>query len=341
MTETSHSVTPLRGESAVEAQASAWVARLDSDSWTDDDQRQLRAWLRGDPARREALQKMAALWGELDTLTALLEQPPSRRQRWPWLIAPAALAAGLMAALLHNPNPQPHVQEQQPQGLHTTSTGVQREIVLPDGSRLHLNTRSYAQVDYSDTTRRITLLSGEAFFDVIRDPQRPFLVKAGHHEIQAVGTAFSVRMHPRELEVLVTEGVVEVSDGPIDAASSEAAAPALQAISLRAGQRIRVDERKPAAIESLPEEEVTRQLLWREQLLGFVDAPLADVIAEYNRYSPTSIVISDEALRDMRIGGHFRTDDPDALLQALEKSFGIRVVRGGDVILLSRRGTSP
>lgn len=329
-------VTPLRGESAVEAQASAWIARMDSDSWSAADQRDLMTWIESDPAHREAIRRLASLWGEMDALTTLLDtaprQAPSRPRR-AWLLAPLAALTAAVVLVTVPPRLADTGSSAAPDDLYTTAVGSQREVTLPDGSRMHLNTRSYARIDFGDTRRRIVLLAGEAFFDVAHEPDRPFLVEAGSRVVRAVGTAFSVRMDASDLEVLVTEGRVEVRE-PATTGHS------LQTVALKAGERVRVSGNAPH-IEVLAEEDLERQLLWRRQLLGFSDTPLREVIAEYNRYADRNIVISDDSLREMRIGGQFRTDDPEGLLEALETGFGVRVVRSADVILLSRLDKAP
>src|SRR5690606_23127337 len=95
---------------------------------------------------------------------------------------------------------------------HTTEVGEHRTFSLPDGSTITLNTNSELKVTYDKDFRNIRLLRGEAHFEVARDLDRPFLVYAGNGLVRAVGTAFTVFIHdPKEVEVTVTHGVIEVS----------------------------------------------------------------------------------------------------------------------------------
>ena len=90
--------------------------------------------------------------------------------------------------------------------------GEQRQLELPDGSVIYLNTNSQVQIDYTATTRNILLLQGEAHFDVAKNPGRPFNVYAGGGLVQAVGTAFTVFFKDDEaIDVTVTEGKVALS----------------------------------------------------------------------------------------------------------------------------------
>jgi transmembrane sensor len=100
-------------------------------------------------------------------------------------------------------------------GLHT--------LDLPDGSVVHLNTDSRVEVQFTRAQRRVRLARGEAHFTVAKNSARPFVVMAGDIEMRAVGTAFNVRLHPSTVEVLVTEGAVEVA-AP-EARSEEHGAP--------------------------------------------------------------------------------------------------------------------
>src|SRR5690606_6030511 len=77
---------------------------------------------------------------------------------------------------------------------YITYVGEQRLVQLEDGSQVRLNTNTRIQVSYSRQTRRIDLLQGEAYFDVSKDPQRPFEVIANHSIVRALGTEFNVSL---------------------------------------------------------------------------------------------------------------------------------------------------
>ena len=94
---------------------------------------------------------------------------------------------------------------------YSTAIGKQQLITLNDGSTVLLNTNSQIKVDYSDQARNITLVKGQAHFDVMPNPNQPFNVYAGTGLVKAVGTAFSVYLQPEIIEVTVTEGTVELS----------------------------------------------------------------------------------------------------------------------------------
>lgn len=157
-----------------------------------------------------------------------------------------------------------------PQQYATTVGGYQR-ITLKDGSVIELNADSEVQVDYVPGERRIQLVKGEAHFSVAKNPARPFWVEAGSVKVRAVGTAFNVRLGPTEIEVLVTEGKVEVDKG------SEPPANVL----LEAGQRWAIAQQNPVATPVVKKIEPTvmrHALAWQDKLLIFSDQPLAEVI---------------------------------------------------------------
>ena len=79
---------------------------------------------------------------------------------------------------------------------------------LTDGSQIELNGDARVLVEFSPAVRRVTIVRGEAHFEVAHDTARPFVVVAGEVSVRAVGTAFSVRLAPRDVNVLVTDGRV-------------------------------------------------------------------------------------------------------------------------------------
>ena len=116
-------------------------------------------------------------------------------------------------------------------GRESTQVGEVRRLTLDDGSALALNTSSVLQVKFAADERRIVLRQGEASFQVAHDEDRPFVVQAGDVSVRAVGTAFSVRMRQQELEVVVTEGVVEVLVREARRASKRSASRAIRKLS--------------------------------------------------------------------------------------------------------------
>ena len=338
-----------QSDSTVRTEASAWIAQLDKGNLTPADLRALCEWMRRSPRHTQELRLLARLSGELDVLTQLAgplrEASRSYYMRGlratplPWFVS-AALFAGLMVGLVLMRDAVEPPAEAWSQTV-VTAVGEQREVKLLDGSVITLNTDSQLNVNYGAGYRNVRLLQGEVMFDVARDPDRPFVVDAGLRRIEAVGTAFAVRIEPDSVAVIVTEGRVRVFEPPPD---DKSAAPVNSPILLDSGKRI-VIVREHAApqpdAEPVSSQEIQRQLAWREGLLDFSETPLHEVIREVSRHTSLKIEVSDPSLRTLEFNGLFRTGDTATLFMALKTSFGIdaRYIEA-DTVALSR-GTQP
>jgi transmembrane sensor len=228
----------------------------------------------------------------------------------------AAIAASLAGGLFILTRPERFV----------TTVGEIRRIPLADGSTAAINTRSAIAVAMADDRRTIRLDQGEAWFQVVRDRGRPFVVEAGRVRVQAVGTAFAVRRRDSGADVLVTEGVVEAwADG----------AEGVK-IRLAAGQRAFVADN--AAIRQVPSapSEVDRTLAWRSGRIDLAGETLGHAAEEFNRYNGRRIVIGDPRLADERFYGVFRTDDPEGFARAVHTSLEVPVSVGTDEIRIGR-----
>jgi len=215
---------------SVQAQASAWLAKLDNDKPSSQDLQAFKRWVNEDEAHIAAFKKVAAAWDELNILTrlpSLLEQKALQRKEqshnensaqpatpkfgiptfsFRHIAVAATIVMGLMLGLQQFFNsPQ--------QAMVWTAVGEQKTITLPDNSVVQLNTNSRIQFDYEGGVRAVYLHQGEAHFTVAKNPDRPFEVYAGIGLVRAIGTAFSVTLNDRsdEVNVLVTEGVVEIA----------------------------------------------------------------------------------------------------------------------------------
>src|SRR5690606_11650983 len=136
---------------------------------------------------------------------------------------------------------------------------------LADGSRATLASGSAIEVAISHRQRRVELLRGETIFAVAKDPERPFVVVAGRHDVIAVGTRFSVRRDVDALRVVVTEGVVRL-EGSEGSGGPSALLPA-GSVALVDDEGVLVRSMSPADADHLLE--------WRDGLLSFRDTPLS------------------------------------------------------------------
>jgi transmembrane sensor len=324
----------------IRSEARAWVLKFNQDiAPTDDDILNLRAWTERSPVHRAELEFAEQCWVDADLLSELAVPTPKRETKrafdpWGVLSNPIrslssgggmAIAASLgivvtVALLLLK---TPSINES---SIYETTIGEQQVVLLPDNSRMHLDTNSKIEVNFSDDIRAIRLLRGKAHFEVQKDSNRPFDVYAGGGSARAVGTAFSVYLSNREMQVTVTEGIVELAR--IDASDVTEKAPESiprrVLLSMERGQSATLNKGQ-VQLSNLKDKELDREMSWKKGLLIFAGDPLHKVISEVNRYTDVTIEISDPELRDLAIGGRFRIGELDALFDALTLGFNVEV----------------
>ena len=151
---------------------------------------------------------------------------------------------------------------------YSTSVGGVVSIPLQDGSRMTLNTDSQVRLALTDKERGVVLVRGEAFFEIAKDPKRPFVVSAGGRRIVVVGTKFSVRRTEDDVRVAVTEGKVRMEDG---SASSRASSTQTAGVAMEASEGVFVLEAGNVAraggagmlVQSKSLSELQETLSWR------------------------------------------------------------------------------
>lgn len=343
------SIRQIPDRSLVEAEACAWIAQLDGDlPPSEEDLTALREWMSRSPLHREEIDRLSELWGELNLMTELSVLQAKHYQSqtkghftglfagfsWvPGFAAVLLLAVGIAIVstdwfLANPPAPQNLV--------YTTGIGEQKRVVLEDGSVVTLNTSSQMQVTFDDIRRHIHLLKGEAHFVVFPNPEKPFVVHAGLGLVRAIGTAFSVNLRENEIKVIVTEGKVELASLSQEASGSwdqaEAALapatepPVTELGTLKADQSATFSQAVEQLV-TLEPGELERELSWHEGVLIFAGEPLDQFVEEISQYTEVTIIISDQAIKDVRIAGRFKIGETEAMLEALESSFGIQVSR--------------
>ena len=329
----------------INQQACAWIAKLNGEP-SAADLEQLHQWMARSPAHRSEIRQLAKLWGDLDVLSelAVVQDPIAhaavkvnrlfKLPSWNWPTSAAMVVVALISvvSLLSIDKTS-----------YSTAIGKQELVTLNDGSTVLLNTNSQIKVDYSDQARNITLVKGQAHFEVKPNPSQPFNVYAGTGLVKAVGTAFSVYLQPEIIEVTVTEGTVELSalsqPSPLTPSVPESSLIADARVTkltlLDAGQNARMDQSSKSIehLETVDAPAIIQKLAWHQGLLRFSGDPLVEVVAEISRYTDLKIIIQDPAIRDLRIGGFFKVGEIDKMFQALETSFGVRVEHKGNNVV--------
>jgi len=212
---------------------------------------------------------------------------------------------------------------------YETAIGEQRDVLLPDGSRITLNTDTAVTVRYADSLRRIDLERGEAVFSVKHDTRRPFDVAAGKTLTRALGTEFNVDMRSDRISVSVLEGVVRVS-AVGDAGSREP--PGIPALTKGRTAEMRRGDGRIAETTA----DLNRIHAWRARQLEFSDTPLPDALAEFNRYSTAHVVIGTPELQSVRVSGVFSIGDTEAFLFSLRETLDAQTLGSADEIVLVR-----
>lgn len=227
-----------------------------------------------------------------------------------------------------------------PRDSYSTGTAEQRSIRLDDGSIVELNSRSRIRVRYSERERDVDLLEGQALFRVSKDASRPFIVSSGGTRVRAVGTEFDVYRKATGTIVTVIEGRVSVTDrrsGKGEGTSALIAAgndrnKAPEPVFLIAGEQLTVG---PPLTPQPVRVDAAAVTAWTERKLIFNETPLAEVVAEFNRYNARQIVVEDPALADFHIRGNFQTTDPERLIRFLHDRFDVQVTEEDDEVRLA------
>lgn len=309
--------------------AATWLARhRDGDDPADP---AFQSWLRADATHRASYD---ALRGSLARVQGLSAQdvanlsaphvarpsmpdfdPRPRRRAW----LPLALAASLMVTSLGG---WLAWQQWQAAPLHMQALSTQRgqtlDVTLPDGSRLTLDAATTLEVRLHRDRREARLVDGQAHFAVQADRSRPFDVLTEDARVTVVGTRFSVR-HTRDgidasgTRVAVEEGRVRVT--PLG--------PGADVVDLGIGQAVRIaDGGRAGAVETVPPASVGA---WRRHRVSFDDTPLAQAIAEFERYGATGLVVRDPAVGALRVGGSFDLRQSAAFARALPLLLPVRL----------------
>ena len=384
----SSSIKGFTNKIILNQEAAQWVLLLeDTPKLSKKQIDKLNAWVSTSPVHRECLKSMVQSWGELDLLNSVMLPQEMQRPSFfmvfvtnlfmpfvslfslllvyikqskniisPLIVTPLLLCVIVGGKIFIT---DPVVNNQS--SVFSTKIGEHRSHAMSDGSVVWLNSSTKIEVNYSNAFRRIKLLKGEAHFEVAKDRHRPFEVYADNRLFRAIGTAFSVHKLKGNIEIIVSEGTVELvivddtlvvipddlqnirtaddfNDKNMDTqlvSDQKIVKPAnvkKMLGKLSAGQRISIPTKyeKLINVVELDTSEITRSLSWKEGKLVFAGESLEEVIKEITRHTKVKIDVFDSQLKSMRIGGQFKVGETDTLFYVLESGFGISVKKLND-----------
>ena len=189
---------------------------------------------------------------------------------------------------------------------YSTSLGERRLVTLADGSKITLDSASKVTVHYSADARKLTLVAGQARFDVAHDVERPFSVRARERTIVATGTAFDVDVVGASVRVTLIEGHVVVLDSTPTEPSATSSGKGSSAVEMRAGQQLIASPRAPARLATVS---LDRETAWEYGQIIVDNETLVSVVERISRYSAEPVIVVDPAIAELRLSGVFNAGD--------------------------------
>ena len=362
-------------DNPVMVEAKDWFFKVKDGPTTTETLDRYHEWLSADPEHREQFDLMHAIWNAAGTLkndpefSKIIKEnlsndqdffktdsfsPKTRRNR---VFTSFAMAASILLLILTGWLTYEGNREKSQ--TYQTATGVQKIVYLADGSTVHLDTDTAVTSRVTDSLREIKMLNGRAFFSVVKDKKRPFLVIADEVAVRAVGTEFNVYKESQgRISVLVTEGSVQVGhrkevlppafDKKVNTGQQKAAdkkkatlqnlatATSFRQKALAAGQKIVVDPRREDFhIQTV---DIEKANSWQTGRLYFQEAPLSEIVDEVNRYLEDQITIADPLLNNVTLSMNFDVKHRKRFLATLEKVLPISTRKNSQGhIIISRK----
>lgn len=316
-----------RTQKSTSEMAADWCVRLHFGECTDADRAEFRRWHDAHPSHAVEYTNMCRIWQVSEQLPASVDVGRSGRSRWSqslsWMaraavvlaVVGAAWGTGWSAGLL--PGSVRYFMAQE----------VRRQVLLPDHSQVQLNQRtSLVYLGFRDQ-RQVLLRNGEAFFDVQRDLEKPFVIRADNASVRVTGTHFNVWTGQELTTVTVTQGSVLASrnDGGNDNNQGTVLTAGMQAAfgPDRMLQLARIDPSRAAA--------------WRNGKLMLDDVSLREALPLINRYLDLPLKLANSEVGDLRFGGTYDTAELDHLVSALPKILPVKLRHSEQATLILNR----
>jgi ferric-dicitrate binding protein FerR (iron transport regulator) len=204
-----------------------------------------------------------------------------------------------------------------------------KPVKLPDGTTVYLNRNTnltYSR-NFNGDTRTVSL-TGEAFFDVTKDPSRPFIIRTASAEIKVVGTSFNVMAYSGSDSVQV-----QVQSGVVELYSKTERDTKLRLTVGNEGTLVKSNQK----LQSQPVFD-SNTLAWKTNKLNFRNADMSYVTSVLEHAFGKEIQFNAKAFRNCRLTVNFSNQSFDTVMKVIKETFGVNIVNNGDVYILSGPG---
>ncbi|HEY9543779.1 FecR family protein, partial [Prevotella sp.] len=209
---------------------------------------------------------------------------------------------------------------------NTVEKGQKARLTLPDGTKVWLN--SYSHLTYNGAYNlkdRIVKLSGEAYFEVAKNKEKPFIVECDGVSVEALGTTFDVKAYPSDPTITTSliEGRVKVSDKK-------------SGITLEPNQQL-VYDKKSNTFAVAQTDNVNEADFWRKDILYFNATPLSDIAKTIERMYDVKVVMASNDLSRVTFSGTIRNNSLENIFHVISLTYPLSYELHGDTILLKHR----
>lgn len=290
-------------------------------------------WIDAAPENRVLYDRINRFWSAVDAAPEERPQAPADRT-WARMVLRAAaclLPFFIAAVMLFGLPSGPHAPSPLPTQSYSTQVGEIRHIRLPDGTTMTLGAGSRATLKFS-TWRQVYLARGRAYFEVARDPSRPFIVQTPRGNVTALGTGFDVNLAKSGEHVTLAHGVVEVTAHLLNSRGT-------RTVRLSPGQEIKLLPQ--GDLSPVRNVDLNRVLAWRDGEFYFVGQHLGEVAAELSPYTKIKIVFADFEAANVAITGVVRIGRIVDWLRGVAAATDLEMVEAPDQITLRTRERRP
>jgi len=296
-------------------EAADWLVQLQSGAATEEDHRAVALWRGRSAQHAQAWQRAEAIIGDFRAVPGSIASDTIKRIGRNKSIGRRQALNRIGLFLLAGPAiwlAQRELPWQEWMADQHTAIGEQKNLTLPDGTQMLINTGSSLNIAFNANERRIKLLTGEVLITTAKDPSptyRPFIVQTRHGTARALGTRFSVRVEDQMSRLAVVEGAVEMR--PVGGG---------QAVIVKAGEQSAFGSVSAYPVQPLDMASMT----WENGMMVATNMRLADLLTELGRYRP-GVLRCHDSVADLRVSGAFSLRDTDASLRLLQQTMPINV----------------